>query len=154
MLTHSTPQRVHSHSSILKIGLRIPLLGMDEYGELGRIPEEKDWGVIEHPIVVPLLGIKLDRKSPRISCRVGRSFFSTDRREPREAPCLLADAVEHVHRCEVADIIGYLELAECTGALGVDDTVTISSISHSPEVAHWGQTAPVSSRDQNVPTSR
>ena len=32
-------------------------------GELGRIAEEKDWGVIEHPIKVSFFGLDLDRKS-------------------------------------------------------------------------------------------
>ena len=35
-------------------------------GELGRIAEEKDWGVIEHPIKVSFFGLDLDRKSLHI----------------------------------------------------------------------------------------
>jgi len=32
-------------------------------GELGRIPDEKDWGVVEHPIEVSFFGLELDRES-------------------------------------------------------------------------------------------
>ena len=31
--------------------------------ELGRITEEEDWGVVEHPIEVSLFGLDLERKS-------------------------------------------------------------------------------------------
>ena len=39
---------------------------MDEIGELGRIAEEKDWGVVEHPIKVSFFSLDLDRESLHI----------------------------------------------------------------------------------------
>jgi len=32
-------------------------------GELGRIPEEKDRGVVEHPVEISFFGLDLDRES-------------------------------------------------------------------------------------------
>lgn len=42
--------------------MRIPLLGMDETRKLGRIAEEKDWGVIENPIEISFFSLDLDRE--------------------------------------------------------------------------------------------
>lgn len=38
---------------------------MNESGELCRVTDEKDWGVIEYPIEVPFFGLDLDRKPLR-----------------------------------------------------------------------------------------
>ena len=51
------------HIGIFQVRLRIPLLSMNEMGELGRITDEKDWGVVEYPIEVSFLRLDLDRKS-------------------------------------------------------------------------------------------
>ena len=45
------------------MSLRVPLLSVDEMGELCRITEEKDWSVVEYPIEVSFFGLELDRKS-------------------------------------------------------------------------------------------
>lgn len=39
---------------------------MDETGELERIAEEKDWGVVEHPIEISFFSLDLDRESLHI----------------------------------------------------------------------------------------
>ena len=51
------------HIGIFQVRLRISLLSVNESWELGGITEEKDWGVIEHPIEISLFGLELDRKS-------------------------------------------------------------------------------------------
>lgn len=57
------------HISIFQMRLRIPLLGMNEMGEFCRIPEEKHWGVVEHPIKVPFFGPKLDGETLKTDFR-------------------------------------------------------------------------------------
>ena len=68
---------VPEHGRILEIGLGVALLGMDEDGELGRISEEKDWGIVENPIPVALLSIKFDGKASWVSSGIRGAFFST-----------------------------------------------------------------------------
>ena len=55
------PERI----CIFQVCLGISLLSMNEMRELGRITEEEDWGVVEHPIEVSLFGLDLERKSLR-----------------------------------------------------------------------------------------
>jgi len=45
---------------------------MDETRKLGRIAEEKDWGVIENPIEVPFFSLDLDREPLHIYVRQTR----------------------------------------------------------------------------------
>jgi hypothetical protein len=42
------------------VGLRIPLLGVNKMGKLRRIPDEKYWSVVKHPVKVSFFGFNLD----------------------------------------------------------------------------------------------
>ena len=48
------------HVSILRVSLGVTLLGVDEVGELGRVTDKEDGGVVEDPVKVTLLGPDLD----------------------------------------------------------------------------------------------
>ena len=60
------PLTYPEHIGIFQVRLGVPLLSVNEMGELCRIAEEKDWSVVEHPIEVPFFGLDLDRKSLHI----------------------------------------------------------------------------------------
>ncbi len=64
-------QEVPEHVGILTVGCRVPLLGVDEVGELERVPNEEHRCVVAHKIVVTLLGVELHGETPWVSCRIG-----------------------------------------------------------------------------------
>ena len=58
------------HVRIFKVRLRIPLLGMNEVGELRGVADEKYRGIVEHPIKISVLCPELDSKTSRITSGV------------------------------------------------------------------------------------
>lgn len=116
-------QVIPKHGRILQIRLRVPLLRMDKNRKLGRVPQEEDGRVVEHPIAVSLLGIELDGKPTGIASGVGRALLASNGGEPHKGFGLLAEAGEEVGTGEVRDVVRYLEGTEGASAFGVDDTV-------------------------------
>ena len=53
--------------------LRVPLLGMDQVGELERIPNEEHRRVVTHHVPVSFLRVELDGESTGVAGRVGES---------------------------------------------------------------------------------
>jgi len=50
--------KLHTHPKhirILKVSLRVSLLGVDEVGELGRVTNEENGSIIEYPIPVTFI---------------------------------------------------------------------------------------------------
>ena len=90
---------IPKHGGILKVGLRVALLGVDEDGELSRVAQEENRGVVEHPIPVALLGIEFHGESARITGTVRGSLLTTDGREAGEHLRLLAHTLEHINDC-------------------------------------------------------
>lgn len=87
---------VPEHGGILQVGLGVPLLSVDKQRELGRVSDEEDWGVVEHPVPVALLGVELDGKATRITSAVGRALLSTHGREAGDELGFLSHALEHI----------------------------------------------------------
>ena len=87
---------VPEHCGVFQIGLRVSLLGVDEDRELGRVTEEENWGIVEHPVPVTLVGVELQSKSTGVTSTVGRSLLTTDGGETSEHVRFLANAFEHV----------------------------------------------------------
>lgn len=108
------------------MGLRVPLLGVNEVGELGRITDEEDGGVVEDPIPVTLISSELDGEATGVASGVGRARFTTD---GRETDCC-ADFRSHRSQqrlgCNVAEIMGDLEVTMSTSTFGMDLWRTIS----------------------------
>ena len=53
------------HVSILQVGLRVALLGVDKVGELRWVADKEHGSVVEHPVEVALLSLDLDGKAYR-----------------------------------------------------------------------------------------
>jgi hypothetical protein len=64
-------QEVPENIGIFQIGSRVSLLRMNEIGELDRITDEEDWGIVHHPITISLFSVELDGKSTRVTGSVG-----------------------------------------------------------------------------------
>lgn len=45
---------IPKHGGILKVRLRVALLGMYEEGEFGRVANEKNRGIVKNPIEIPV----------------------------------------------------------------------------------------------------
>ena len=67
-----------SHGCILKVGLWVALLSVDEDRKFRRVTEEEDWSVVEYPVPIAFLGIEFDGEASRISGRIGATLLSTD----------------------------------------------------------------------------
>jgi len=100
--------------------LRVPLLGVDEVGELGWVTNEEDRCVIKHPVPISLLGPQLDRKPTRIASSVGGSRLASNSREANCSSGLGANLLEEGCRGDVAQLVSDLEVTVGTSTLGVD----------------------------------
>jgi hypothetical protein len=69
---------IPEHISIFQVGVWVPLLSVNEMRELGGVTDEEDWGIVEHPVPVALVGPQLDRESTRVASSVGRSRLASD----------------------------------------------------------------------------
>ena len=70
---------------------------MNEDRELRWVTEEEHRGVVEYPIPVPFIGIKLDREASRITSAVWRAFLAANGGKASYAFGLLANALEHIN---------------------------------------------------------
>ena len=100
---------------LLNLGPRIRLLGVDEVGELQRVADEEDRGVVADEVVVAVLGVELHRETPWVTGGVGRALRTGDRGEADEDLGLLADLGEEFAWVYSRDVLGHLE-----GAAGAD----------------------------------
>lgn len=108
------------HVGIFQMSLGVTLLGVDEVGEFGRIPDEEDGSVVEHPVKVALLGPDLEGKATGITGSIRRSKFTTDGGESGGGTVFLADLGEEGGRCDVAEAVGQFKVTMCTSSLGVN----------------------------------
>jgi hypothetical protein len=102
---------------------------MNEHGELARVAEEEDGGVVEDPVPVTLLSVELAGKSSGVASTVRRALFTSDGGKADECLCLFANSLEHVDDSDITDIVGDLKLAVGACTLGVNyslwDTLTV-----------------------------
>lgn len=89
---------VPEHGGIFEVRLRVSLLRMDENGKFRGVAKEENRGVVEDPVPIAFVGVKLERKASRIPGGVGRPLFAADGRKASNALRFLADAAEHVQR--------------------------------------------------------
>ena len=108
------------HVRILQMGLRVPLLGVDEVGEFGRVTDEEDGGVVEDPIPVPLISSELDSEATGVASGIGRARFTTDGRETDCCADFLSHRPQQGLGSNVAEIMGDLEVTVGTSTFGMD----------------------------------
>jgi hypothetical protein len=98
------------------------LLGVNEMGEFGGIPQEEDWSVVGNDIPVALLGPQLDSKPSWISGKIMGTGLATDSREPNREGAFLSLGTEDIRRGEVVKRIGAHEFTMSTTALCVHNS--------------------------------
>ena len=60
-------EEVSNPPVLLNVVLGVGLQGMNHVRKLDAIPDEEDWHVVAHQIPVTLPGVKLNRKSTRVT---------------------------------------------------------------------------------------
>ena len=73
---------VPHHVGVLEVGLGVPLLGVDEVGELAGVSDEEDGRVVASHVPVALLGVELDREASRVPFGVRAALLPAHRAEP------------------------------------------------------------------------
>ncbi len=108
---------------LLRAGVRVALLGVDEVGELDGVLDEEHRGVVADEVVVALLGVELQRETARIAHGVGGAEVAGDGGEAQEGLGLLADPGEELRPGPLRDVTGQRERAVRAGAAGVHDAL-------------------------------
>ena len=88
--------------------------------EFGRVTDEEDRCIIEHPVPVTFVSLQLDSKSTGISSSIGRTILASDGRESNSCSDLLADSVEEGLRSDVTEVVGDFKISMSTSSFGVD----------------------------------
>jgi len=86
-------EEIPEHVMIFEIGLRVPLLCVNEIGELQWVTNEEDGGVIPDHVPVTIFGIEFDCEASWITLCIGAALLSTHSRETGEHGSSLADLV-------------------------------------------------------------
>ena len=102
------------------MSLRVPLLSVDEVGELGGITNKENGSIIEHPIPITFLSPELDSKTTRVTSSVSRTRFATDGGETGSDADFLAYALEQGLRGDITEIVSDLEVPVSASTLGMN----------------------------------
>ena len=106
----------------LLVGVGVVLLGVDEVGELQRVTDEEDRGVVAGEVPVALGGVELDGETTGVTHRVRRPLGAGDGGEANENLGLLTGHREHVHPGPASHLgVGDRERAIRPGTHGVHD---------------------------------
>ncbi len=106
------------HVVVTKVVVSAALLGPNETRKLQRVAQEEHRGVIADDVVIALGGVELQREAPRVAPGVWAAALTGNGGEPdHRFGC--GSWLKHCRLGERADIIGHLEAAERTRALGV-----------------------------------
>jgi hypothetical protein len=96
---------------------------MHHVRELDSVSNEEHWQIIAYQIVVPVFGVELRRKTPRIACRISRSSGAYHSGETDENRCFLLRVLKEFRAGVLRHTLIDLEVAMGTGALGVHYTL-------------------------------
>ena len=69
---------IPDHVRVMKIGLRVSLLGVNEVRELHGILDEEDGSVVANHVIVSFLSIEFNSESSRVSFSISSSSFTSD----------------------------------------------------------------------------
>jgi hypothetical protein len=101
----------------------VALLGVNEVGELQRITDKEDRGVVPRHVIITLFGLELHRESARVSFRIGRPFLTTNGRETDKCIGSLSCLRQELSPCVLGYVSGNLKVAMCTGTFGMNHSL-------------------------------
>ena len=94
---------------ISQIGQRVPLLGVQEVGELDGIVNEEYRCVVANHVVVSFLGVEFNGEATRIPDGIGGTSLTSYCRESQEKRSPLSNLVQKGGLGEGSDVVGDLE---------------------------------------------
>ena len=106
------------------MSLGVPLLGVNEVGELGGVSQEEDRGVFEHPVPVTFLRPELDSETTGVASGVSRPRLASNGGETNGGSSFLTNGLQERLGGDVAQIVGDLEVTVGTSTFGVDLTLS------------------------------
>lgn len=101
----------------------MPLLGVDQVRELGRVSDEEDGRVVLDEVPVALFGAELDGEAARVAGVVMGAALAADGREADGNGAFFALGGEDVCEAEVVEGVRGAEVAVGAAALCVDDAL-------------------------------
>mmetsp|Transcript_10017 Transcript_10017/g.16832 ORF Transcript_10017/g.16832 Transcript_10017/m.16832 type:complete len:220 (-) Transcript_10017:161-820(-) len=113
-------QEIELHVGVNQVGLGVPLLRVDEVGELDWVVDEKDRSVVSNEIIVALLSVELNCESPWVSRSVRGPFLTSNSREPCENGGLPPNFTQEMSLRVLAHILSDDKLTVCPRSLGVN----------------------------------
>ena len=117
-------QKIPKGIWVLQVGLRVSFLGVNKVGKLARVPDEKNRRIVADHVPVAFFCVKLDSKAARVSLRVGRALFASDRGEAGENGRALADLCKESCLAPLADLwTGYFEVAMRSGSFSMNNSL-------------------------------
>ena len=117
-------EEVPEHVRVRHVGLWVPFLRVDEVRELARVTDEEDRRVVSDHIVVAVFRVELDGEAARVARGICAALLSAHRGETQKERRALAGGGKELGLRELGDLrVGHLEIAMCTGALGMHDTL-------------------------------
>ena len=102
------------------MGLRVPLLSVNEVGKLGRVTDEEDGGVVEDPIPVTFISLELDGETAGVASGIGGARFTTDGGETGCCADFISRRPQQRLGSDVTEIMGDLEVTVSTSTFGMD----------------------------------
>ena len=109
---------------LLVVGVRVVFLGVNEVGELDAIADKEDGSIVSDKIPVSILGVKLERKSSRVTRRIWSTFGASHGGEACEHARLFAFFREQLLFCPFGDVrVCDDELTKSTTTHGVDNAL-------------------------------
>ncbi len=113
---------------------------MIEIGELERIAQKEDGGVVAHQIPIAFFRVELDGEAADVALGVGRAALAGDGGEARKERSLLAHARKQLGARVPRDVVRHREGAVSAGALrvhaalGDDLTIEVRELLQQPNV--------------------
>jgi hypothetical protein len=93
---------------------------VDQVRVLGRVPDKEDGSVEKDPVQDALFGLQFDSETMDVTNGIGRTRLASDGGETDSGWNLCANLLEKWLRCDLAQVLGYLEVTVCAGSLGMD----------------------------------
>ncbi len=78
---------------------------MNEDWEFGRVTEEEDGGIVEHPVPIAFFGVEFYREASWVSGGVWRTLLTTHSGKTSHTLGLLPNTIEHIHRSLQAESV-------------------------------------------------
>src|SRR6266550_898429 len=108
------------HIRIFEVRLRVPLLCVNEVGELGRITYEEYGSIVENPVPVAVICFKLGRKTTGVASGIRRARLPSDCGEANSRRNFLANLMEQLLRRDITQVMSDLEVTVCSSAFRMD----------------------------------